>query len=56
MLESVELGLVFGAGIELRRWHFEGRYSAGLTSIADDPSLTAEVRNRGFTILAGVRF
>jgi hypothetical protein len=55
-IHNAEFGLVFGAGVTLGHFLVEGRYSAGLTDIADDPQITASVRNRAFAILAGVRF
>jgi hypothetical protein len=54
--KNTEWGLVFAGGVSSGRFLIEGRYSAGLTDIADTPALTAAVRNRAFTILAGVRF
>lgn len=56
MIKGVELSLVFGAGANLRRAFVEGRYSTGLTDIGNDPRLTAAIHNRGFVVLAGVRF
>jgi hypothetical protein len=55
-VKDTEVGLVFGAGVSIRNFLVEGRYAAGLTNIVDDPDIDETVRNRGFTILVGVRF
>src|SRR5262245_45685094 len=55
-IRNAEFGLVFGAGVAHKAFLVEGRYSAGLTDVADTPRVTAPIRNRGFAILAGVRF
>jgi hypothetical protein len=55
-IQNAEFGLVFGAGVTLRRLLVEGRYSAGLTDIADTPQVSAAIRNRAFTMLVGLRF
>jgi hypothetical protein len=56
MVKDVEVSLVAGAGVTFGKGFLEGRYSAGLTDIADDVNLTATIKNRGFTVLVGVRF
>ena len=55
-IKTAEFGLVFGAGVRVRRFFVEGRYLAGLTDITDNPDFDASVRNRGFAILVGARF
>jgi hypothetical protein len=55
-IKGTEFGLVFGAGVTIRRFLLEGRYIAGLSNIADNPDIVESVRNRGIAILAGVRF
>jgi hypothetical protein len=55
-IRGTEFGLVFGAGVTIRRFLIEGRYIAGLSNIADSPDIVESVRNRGIAILAGVRF
>jgi len=49
-----DIGVALGAGVEVRRFLVEGRYTMGLTNI-DATGLTT-VKNRVFAILAGVRF
>ena len=56
IIADTEFGLVFAAGVGWRHLLVEGRYSAGLSDIADDPRVTAALRNRAFAILVGVRF
>jgi hypothetical protein len=55
-VKAAEFGLMFGAGLSIRRFFVEGRYLAGLTDITDDPDFDASVRNRAFAILVGARF
>ena len=55
-IHDAELGLVLGGGAAFGAFLVEGRYSAGLTNIADDPQLTASLKNRAFAILVGARF
>jgi hypothetical protein len=55
-IRNVELGVVLGGGLSVGRCFTEGRYGVGLTNISRSPNLTAPVRTRGVTILAGVRF
>jgi len=55
-LESFDLGLVGAAGIELGRWVFDGRYTHGLSDIDADTSDDVKIRNRGFSVSAGIRF
>jgi len=51
-----EFGLVLGAGVTFKPFLVEGRYSAGLTNVADAPQLRESIRNRSFSMLVGVRF
>jgi len=53
-VESFDLGVVGAAGIELGRWVFDGRYTHGLSDI--DVSDDAKMRNRVFSVSAGIRF
>jgi hypothetical protein len=56
-VESFDFGLVIGAGIEAGRLSLDGRYTWGLTNLAnvpDDDDVT--VKNRVFSILVGFRF
>jgi len=53
--ESVDIGLVLGAGVELARFIIEGRYEKGLRNIYSDAD-GVEVKTQTFAILVGVRF
>jgi hypothetical protein len=56
-VESVDFGLVIGAGIEAGALTFDGRYTWGLTNINADPARDdVDVKNRVFSILVGFRF
>lgn len=58
-VESVDLGLVGGLGVEFGNFVIDGRYTHGLMSIAaDDDSDDDEddVKNRVFTVTVGYRF
>ena len=56
-IESVEVGLVVGVGLQLSKFLVEGRYAEGLTNIAKDPDPEEDsYRNRSFAIMVGVRF
>jgi len=54
-IESVDYGVVFGAGWEAGRLTIDGRYTWGLSNIStreDDP----KTQHRVISVLAGVRF
>jgi hypothetical protein len=56
-VESVDFGLVIGAGIDSGRLTFDGRYTWGLMNIADTPvEDDVQVKNRTFSLLIGFRF
>lgn len=55
-IERVDLGVAAGAGMELGRWLFEGRYTHGLSDIDAEAGETAKVRNRTISLSAGIRF
>lgn len=55
-VKRFDLGLVVGAGVELGRLVIDGRYTWGVSNVnalADDD---VEIRNRAFSIMAGVKF
>jgi hypothetical protein len=59
-LNSADLGLIFGGGVEYGKISFEGRYNLGLTSVARDYDasfgrVAGDIRNRAFTVLLGIR-
>jgi hypothetical protein len=55
-IESVDVGVVVGAGVTFGHVLVEGRYTVGLSNINGDTSDPTKVRNRSLAILAGVRF
>ncbi len=54
--EGTDVGLVLGAGMEITRLIFEGRYEWGFKQINKTFSDVTEIKQRSFTILVGVRF
>ncbi|HEX2339249.1 MAG TPA: outer membrane beta-barrel protein [Vicinamibacterales bacterium] len=55
-VESFDFGLVLGAGIDASRLTFDGRYTWGLTSIANTPvEDDVQVKNRTFSLMIGFR-
>lgn len=54
--EGTDVGLVFGAGVEITRVILEGRYEWGFRRINKTFSDTDEIKSRTFTVLVGVRF
>ena len=55
-VESFDLGIVGGVGIEFGRWHVDGRYTHGLSDTDKDTSDDVKMRNRVFSLSAGFRF
>jgi hypothetical protein len=55
-IESVDLGVVVGAGVTFGHFLIEGRYTVGLSNINGDTSDPTKVKNRSLAVLAGVRF
>ena len=55
-LKSLDLGLVFGGGIECKRYLIEGRFTAGLTDVASTTfSHPDSLRNRTVSVLVGMK-
>lgn len=54
--ETVEFGLVAGAGIEISRFILEGRYEKGFNAINNNFHDVSDINTQSFAILAGVRF
>ena len=54
-IKSTDLGLVFGAGLDVGRAMIDVRYDLGVSRI-DDSILSADVKNRTFYLLAGWSF
>lgn len=55
-VESFDLGIVGAAGIERGRWVLDGRYTHGVSDADADTSDDVKVRNRVFSLSAGIRF
>ena len=55
-VESVDYGVVFGAGWEGARFLLDGRYSWGLSVLSNDPNDADQAKHRVISVLAGVRF
>jgi hypothetical protein len=55
-VRRADFGLVFGAGIALRRSFIEARYQHGATDITRGSGFLAPVHNRAVVILIGLRF
>jgi hypothetical protein len=55
-IENVDVGLVIGAGVELRRINIEGRYTFGLRSAFRDGDLDGAFKNRTLSLMVGFRF
>lgn len=53
--ENVNVGLMFGGGVEISRIILEARYSKGLRSIDKNLDI-ADVKLNSFAVLAGIRF
>ena len=55
--ESLDLGLQFGAGVEITRFLVEGVYTKGLKNVLKSTGgSTTDIKSRSFAILFGVRF
>jgi hypothetical protein len=55
-VESFDLGIVGGVGLDIRRWVVDARYTHGLSDIDTDSSDDVRLRNRVFSVSAGIRF
>jgi hypothetical protein len=55
-IESVDYGVVFGAGWEAGRLSIDGRYTWGLSHIGVEETESEKTTHRVIAILAGVRF
>ena len=55
-VERFDLGVTAGAGFDVGRLTIDGRYTWGLTNINKDDSDDVKIKNRVFSIMAGVRF
>lgn len=55
-VEAVDFGLVVGAGLDFGRFTVDGRYAWGLRNVLSVEPEEMEIKNRVFSIMAGVRF
>ena len=55
-VESFDLGIVGAAGMEWGRWVFDGRYTHGFSDFDADTSDDVKMRNRVFSLSAGIKF
>jgi hypothetical protein len=55
-VESFDLGVVGAVGIEFGRWTLDGRYTHGLSDSDADTTDAVSIRNRVFSVAAGIRF
>lgn len=53
--EGVDIGIMFGAGVEAGRILFEGRYSRGLRNVNKSFDDVSEIKTHSFALLLGVR-
>jgi hypothetical protein len=50
-----DIGLLFGGGVEIKRFIVEGRYSRGLRQVNEDFTGATELKSHSFAILVGFR-
>ena len=55
-VQTAELEIVGGVGVEITRFIIEGRMMKGLRNIGKDLSLNEEIKTQSFALLFGVRF
>ena len=56
-VETIDVGLIIGAGAEFGRFLIDGRYQHGLKEVNKDAELEAfSVKHRTFSIMGGIRF
>ena len=55
-INTSDMGLVIGAGVELAHVLVEGRYTQGLSNIIKDAEGEESVKNRAISLLFGIRF
>jgi hypothetical protein len=55
--ESLDLGVLFGGGIEITRFLVEGRFNKGLRNVLKSGGgLISDIKTQSFAVLFGVRF
>jgi|SRR5687767_3595099 len=50
-----DVGLLFGGGVEIKRFLIEGRYERGLRQVNEDFTGATELKSHSFAILVGFR-
>jgi hypothetical protein len=55
-MESADVGLAVGAGIEITRFIVEGRYTKGFRNIKKDLTTGDKITTTSFSVMFGVRF
>ena len=55
-VEKFDLGLVAGAGLDIGRFVIDGRYTWGTSNLNKDDTDDVTIKNRVFTLMAGIRF
>jgi hypothetical protein len=55
-IKRMDVGLVAGAGVDVGHFTFDARHAWGLTNINDGNDEDTEIKNRVFSVMAGVRF
>ena len=56
--QSLDLGVLLGAGIEITRFLVEGRFNQGLRNVLDSSNAgsVTDIKTRSFAVLFGLRF
>src|SRR5262245_9825389 len=56
--QSLDLGVLFGGGIEITRFLVEGRFNQGLRNVLDSSNVgnVTDIKTRSFAVLFGLRF
>jgi hypothetical protein len=55
-INTSDMGLVIGAGVDLAHILLEGRYTQGFSNIIKDAPAETSVKNRAISLLFGIRF
>lgn len=55
-VKRFDLGLAIGAGLEFGRFVVDGRYTWGLTDLNKEEEEDVKIKNRVFSVMAGIRF
>ena len=56
VFRGFDVGLLFGGGVEIKRFIVEGRYERGLRQVNEDFTGATELKSHSFAILVGFRF